>query len=397
MHEAETLPLTLDCLTRQSMDDFMVWICVNQPDDWWADPGKKAICENNRQTLDYLNGLDTLPIKVLDRSSPGKGWSSRAYGVGLARKTTMDYINSFAQVDDLIVSLDADTWVGEEYLENVLEVFRKYPKAVALSNPYYHRLTGDKYLDRAILRYEIYMRHYVINMWRIGSPYQFTALGSAMAVPVWSYRKIGGMTPKKSGEDFYFLQKLRKTGWICNYNQSRVYPATRYSDRVFFGTGPALIKGSQGNWKSYPIYSHILFDKIKEAYEKIPELYLANTETPLSSFLREQFKNDDPLGPLRDNASSAEQFARAFHEKLDGLRLLQFLKSSHDAAPRRDEENLMDFMQAFFAKKLETCFSSHEKALFCQLCFESSSVELMDKIRNLLVEIETEYQQNDRP
>ncbi len=92
----------------------------------------------------------------------------------------------------------------------LLNTFKHHPDAVALSVPYYHNLTGDEEKDRAILRYEIYMRYYAINLWRIGSPYNFTAVGSAMALPVWAYRAIGGITPHKSGEDFYFIQKLRK-------------------------------------------------------------------------------------------------------------------------------------------------------------------------------------------
>ena len=78
---------------------------------------------------------------------------------------------------------------------------------IGLAVPYYHKLIGDA-TDRLILRYEIYMRCYLINLLRIQNPYAFTALGSAMAVTVRAYRKAGGLTPVKSGEDFYFLQNL---------------------------------------------------------------------------------------------------------------------------------------------------------------------------------------------
>ncbi len=96
-----------------------------------------------------------------------------------------------------------------------------------------------------------------------GARISFTAIGSAMALPVKSYRAIGGMTPHKSGEDFYFLQKLRKFGKVLTWNKEKVYPEARYSDRVFFGTGPAMIKGRDGDWSSYPIYPFELFDEIK--------------------------------------------------------------------------------------------------------------------------------------
>ncbi len=240
MNEADWLPVTLRHIREEDTRNVRIWICVNQPETYRNDPDKSSVCENNQKTLDFLNGLKADNLHVLDRSSHGNGWTGKRHGVGQARKVLMDAINKNSGADDLIVSMDADTTFDPGYLASIRECFAHHEKAIALSNPYYHKLSGDNRLDRAMLRYEIYMRHYAVNMWRIGSPYNFTALGSAIAVPIRAYRKAGGITAKKSGEDFYFLQKLRKTGWICNYNTHNVYPGTRYSDRVFFGTGPAL-------------------------------------------------------------------------------------------------------------------------------------------------------------
>lgn len=397
MNEADFLPYTIESLSNQSVQHQILWVCVNQPDHWWEDPDKVSICENNKRTLTYLSSLNMPGLVMIDKSSPGLGWSEKAFGVGQARKTIMDQINKHADPDDLLVSLDADTRIDRHYLEDVEKVFRKNPQAVALSNPYYHELTDDEQLDRAMLRYEIYMRHYAINMWRIGSPYSFTALGSAMALPIRSYRKVGGMTPKKSGEDFYFLQKLRKAGWVCCDNQSRVYPATRYSDRVFFGTGPALIKGSNGDWSSYPVYDHGLFDQIRQTYHLIPDLFKRDTETPLSPFLREQFGQEDPFAPLRQNASSLKQFSRAFHEKLDGLRLLQYLKRANVSDTRSDEERLAAFLSAIYPGMLEKYFPGWDVNMLRSISFMESPIVLLNKMRNLLMDVETTYQKMDKP
>jgi hypothetical protein len=347
LNEADHLPHTIESLGRQSWKKTQVWVCVNQPDHWWSDPKKQEQCINNLQTLEYLRGLPFPGLHILDHSSPGKGWQGKHLGVGQARKMLMDSINAVAAADDIIVSMDSDTSMNPAYLESIAVLFQEHRGAVGLSNPYYHRLSGQESLDRAMLRYEIYMRHYAINMWRIGSPYSFTALGSAIALPVSSYRKIGGMTPKKSGEDFYLLQKLRKTGWLLNYNQEWVYPGTRYSDRVFFGTGPALIKGSQGNWSSYPVYDHRLFDQVKETYDLLPGLFLETIPTPMSNFLREQFRCEDVFDALRRNFKTPEQFIKACHHKIDGLRILQFLKSSQEAAPYSNEKNMSGFLRYF--------------------------------------------------
>jgi glycosyltransferase involved in cell wall biosynthesis len=403
MNEASFLPRTMECLTLQQDINFRIWVCVNQPDDWCDDAGKQDVCENNQQSLAFLKSLKAGNLHIIDHSSRGLGWGKKAFGVGQARKVLMDTINRCASDNDIIVSLDADTVFCPTYLNSVRKAFTSYPHAIALSNPYYHKLSGDEKLDRAMLRYEIYMRHYAINMWRIESPYSFTALGSAIALPARAYRKIGGITAKKSGEDFYFLQKLRKAGWICNYNTEKVYPGTRYSDRVFFGTGPALIKGSQGNWESYPVYDYRLFDKVKTTYDAFHSLFHAEAETPMSDFLRNQFREKDPFLPLRKNANTAEQFVNACHQKVDGLRVLQFLKSENSKTNRSDEKNLLDFFSIFYPNVFHqdsfqgVTFLQEEVDAFRKLNFAKCPVALLDKIRNVLRDIEETYQKNDLP
>lgn len=401
MQEASYLPGTLECLMKQRGTDFHLWVCVNQPDAWWDEDEKLHICDNNRQSLAFLYGLKMDNLHILDHSSKGMGWSSKSYGVGQARKVLMDAINRKAAGSDIIVSLDADTVFGPNYLRSILDIFSRFPHAVALSNPYFHKLGSDETLNRAMLRYEIYMRHYAINMWRIKSPYCFTALGSAIALPVWAYRKVGGITAKKSGEDFYFLQKLRKTGWICNYNTESVYPGTRYSDRVFFGTGPALIKGSDGNWDSYPVYDYRLFDQVSATYESFPALFYGERETPMSGFLNKQFRENDPFRALRNNANTPEQFVAACHQKIDGLRVLQFLKSETGKTKRSDEKSLVNFLERFHPDIFDTQkpgtnrFSAHEHDALKMLNFATSPISLLEKIRIILGDIEQGYQKND--
>ncbi len=404
MNEAEWLPHTIDRLLSEPASGVELWICVNQPDAWWTDPQNQHVCRNNQQTLSYLQALPVPNLHILDYSSPGKGWTKKNTGVGQARKVLMEAINHIARPDDIIISLDADTLFDEGYLDSVYRFFACHPHALALSNPYFHCLTGNETLDRAMLRYEIYMRYYVINMWRIASPYSFTALGSAIALTVKSYRKIGGITAKKSGEDFYFLQKLRKAGWIGNFNTHLVYPGTRFSDRVFFGTGPALIKGSKGYWDSYPVYSHILFDQVKATYDMFPVLYNDHVNTSISAFLKAQSGEEDPFESLRRNAASVSRFIKACHQKFDGLRILQFLKSKHNPLDGSDEERLMDFLKHFYPDTLsdnkqnpylEGGFSARGVRQLQALDFSATPVGLLDKLRRLLQGIETAYQKND--
>ncbi|HSV87739.1 MAG TPA: glycosyltransferase family 2 protein [Bacteroidales bacterium] len=393
MNERAFIPYTLECLQRQTYKTFKIWVCVNQPENWWSLHEKLRICHDNLSTIEYLTSLRFENLNIIDHSSPGKGWKGNDHGVGQARKVIMDNIIRSANQNDIIVSLDADTTFNDDYLSCIVQVFERFPEAIGLSNPYYHKLTDDETLNRAILRYEIYMRYYTLNLWRIGSPYSFTALGSAISIPVWAYRKIGGMSAKKSGEDFYLLQKLRKSGWVANHNTSIVFPATRYSNRVFFGTGPALIKGSQGDWNSYPIYHWRFFDQIHQTYLLFPELFQKKVETPMSGFLNNHFGEEEIFERLRQNCRDIGRFVNACHQKVDGLRVLQFLKHSHGLNQGNDEVNLLGFLHKFYPG----FFDNFDKSLQATLSFKHSDIKLLDQIRNFLMEKERHFQESDNP
>ncbi|MFC2111073.1 glycosyltransferase [Bacteroidota bacterium] len=388
LNELDYINIFLECVRSQTYKNFELYVCVNQPDDWWENDEKKYICTNNSKTIRLLESIKDIPITIIDRSSRKSGWKGRRHGVGWARKNIMDYIEKVAYSSDIIISLDADTTFSKDYFNSIVDSYSQNPTTVAISVPYYHNLVEDEGTNRAILRYEIYMRYYAINLWRIKSPYSFTALGSAIALPVKSYRTIGGLTPKMSGEDFYFLQKLRKYGKILNWNPEKVYPGTRFSDRVYFGTGPAMIKGKLGDWDSYPIYDFNAFNEVKKTYELFPTLFNESVETPMSKFLISIFKDDNIWESLRNNNKIAERFVKACHEKIDGLRVLQFLKQKNESSRKSDEKKLYDFMQKFY--KTQTPDFLNKDFLFAK-----ASVKELNNLRNVLMEIEEYYQKNN--
>jgi hypothetical protein len=390
MDEAEPLPSCLYCIESQSYTNYHVVICVNQPDEWWDVPEKMSVCESNKRILTQLKIKHPEKYTVIDKSSKGHGWKGNITGVGWARKTIMDHIAKIANIDDIIVSLDADTIFTKNYFRSIIEIFNDAPGIVTLANPYYHELSGSEAEDRAILRYEIYMRNYAINLLLINSPYAFTALGSAIALPVTAYKAIGGLTPKLSGEDFYFLQKLRKYGSIRIHNTEKVLPAARFSDRVLFGTGPAMIKGSAGDWTSYPVYHHSLFNDIRKTYDLFKTLYSNDVQTPLTIFLSKQFKTEDIWQPIRNNHNDAEHFIRACHEKLDGLRILQYLKTEQLKHTQTDERNLYDNIIGVFKN-----IKNFDNVLLVKyLSFKTCRIDLLDEIRNYLAKVEESLQAN---
>lgn len=380
MNELEDLPFTLQDLAQQdSHVPFDVYVCVNQPEEYWTNPEKRTICESNQQLLELLKSFEGLSLHIIDRASQGKGWQGKKFGVGWARKTLFDHILAFAAPEDIIISLDADTRVRPHYIQSVADNMSAHPHIPAISVPYYHPLTNNELQDRAILRYEFYMRNYAINLYRIGSPYSFTAIGSAIVMRAGALRKIGGITPVKSGEDFYLMQKLRKMAPISNYNEEMVYPAARFSDRVFFGTGPALIKGSQGEWNSYPIYHHQLFSSIAQTYELLPQLYKQDIQTEFLEFLQKQFNDGHLWQNIRKNVKDYAHFVHAFHEKADGLRILQYLRQKHKDNTLSDEEALNQNLATWLPNEQHPYFDTDFKKL---------TVEQLNHIRNRLFEIE---------
>lgn len=389
-NELEYLPATLECIEKQEYPDFEAVVCVNQPDNWWSDPSKIKICRNNIATLDYLRNKTSIPLTVIDRATEKQGWKGKHYGVGWARKVVMDRASTKAKDSDIIVSLDADTTFPDSYFSALQSALDNAKNAAALSVPYYHKLTGDDQIDRLILRYEIYMRYYAINMWRIANPYCFSALGSAIALPVSTYKTIGGITPHLSGEDFYFLQKIRKYRDIVHWTDVPVYPAARFSNRVFFGTGPALIKGKEGDWKSYPIYKYSDFDDVKTTYDAFPGLFSSDGLTPMTSFLQTTFNTGDLWVPMRKNYRNVEQFVNACKNKIDGLRILQFLKEKNRTEKHSDEENLIEYLEEVHGEKLP---GKMHHVLY-ELDFRRSEISDLNLIRDFLQNIENKFRLN---
>lgn len=387
LNEFENLPALIASLDAQHFKNRELIICVNQPDEWWNIPEKKHNCENNRKSLQWLNFISGNHVKVIDKSSPGNGWQGKNHGVGWARKTAMDAASAVASPDDIILSIDADSFYPPDFLDSIISSFEKHPNAAGLSAPYYHKLTGDEITDRCILRYEIYMRNYALNMLLIDNPYAFSAIGSGMACKVSAYRQNGGLTPKMSGEDFYFILKLRKQGNIIVDSGVYVYPEARFSDRVYFGTGPAMIKGKAGNWDSYPVYHTEAFQKVKQTFEAFTGLYERDMPTPMDELLNNAVKGKPIWQPLRSNASSVLSFEKACIQRVDALRILQFLKETNQQYPDHNEERLSAFLQSAF---------NPDKAIkntLQHLSFSLTGIDALNNVRNFMANCELILQQ----
>jgi glycosyltransferase involved in cell wall biosynthesis len=394
LNELEYIVDTIECIQNQTYPNYNVVVCVNQAESYHSNTEYSHIVENNLQTIQLLKDKqEKMNIHILDKSSKGQGWVEKNQGVGWARKLLFDTILQNASPSDIIISMDADTVFPKSYFQSVIDIFQKHTLGIALSVPYYHHLSGDEELDRLMLRYELYMRYYALNLWRIASPYSFTALGSAIAFPVSSYIKMRGITAKISGEDFYLLQKLRKNGRVLHWIKDSVYPATRYSDRVIFGTGPALLKGKSGNWSTYPFYHITSFNKLQIVFQNLEILFQRDIPLPIDSFIEDVFK----VTPkefwlhLRLNNKDTIRFIHAFHSKFDGLKTLQFLRYDypHEKNIVPEERILLQYINNFHPSLSQKLPQEHD------FSFQHSSIPVIDALRKIFADIENAYRIED--
>lgn len=327
--ELAWLPQTLQDLAAQTDLGFEVWICVNHEREAFRDKAKQQVVLENSATVALLRQLrKTLPfpLHILDATGEGAPIGDEA-GVGWARRQLFGAIFEARGMAAIGVSLDADTRVAPNYVAALRAAFEAYPKALGCALPYYHELPDDPVSALQLLRYEIYLRYYHINLWRIGSPHALTALGSALAFRGRAYTGVGGFPLRQAGEDFYLLQRLRKMGPIISWLPTRVCPASRVSRRVPFGTGILLEPGAMDVLEQrFPFYAIADFEVMGATFAAWPAWYESPKPVSIQAFLDTRMGGDAPFLRMRRNAKNSQAFVRACHGRFDGLKLLQCLR-----------------------------------------------------------------------
>lgn len=276
-------------------------------------------------------------------------------GAGLARKIAMDEaIRRFLASDETqgtIASLDADTLVSRNYLAEIEKQFASNTRLNAVTFSFEHPINANNPGQEApepMVSYELYLRYYKQALASTGFPFAFYTIGSCFAVRAATYIKQGGMNRKQAGEDFYFLNKVFPLGNCQELNQITVYPSSRFSNRVPFGTGPALLKiQEQGDLLTYhPSY----FEDLKSFFQLIPEFYHAQSETYEQVYKQlpatiEEFLPYDAfsknISEIKQNTASLTAFTNRFFRWFDAFQVIKFLNYHH-----RNDENKIPITEA---------------------------------------------------
>ena len=308
---------------------------------------ESELIEENRKLLYNLRKRieknSNLNIGLIDASSIGKALPIKSGGVGLARKIGMDYSLKYFDYNNdrkkIFLSLDADCLVSNNYLEVIIEKFNNEGLHAAVIN-FEHILPEDEMEKSAIINYEIFLRYYVLGLKYANCHYAFLSIGSAIVCDVESYIKVGGMNNKKAGEDYYFLEKLAKINVIHQINEATVFPSSRVSDRVPFGTGPRVKRFLENPNNEYFLYSPKSFGILNRWLEVFSEIKnLRNSKEllvkakainlALYNFLIEQnFENS--WNKIIKNSKTELQLSRQKIIWMDGFKTLKLIHYLRD-------------------------------------------------------------------
>lgn len=340
--EYEMLPSCLISLEKNDekiLDDTLILVVVNNPQS-----PDESVKRNNADTLRFLNSYKgKLNLSYVDASSPKLALPDKLAGVGLARKIGCDLaLTKFDYSSDkkkIIFFLDADCTVKSDYLLKVTSVFNKNDLHTAVIE-YEHKFDELTPEAEAIICYEIFLRYHRLGLIYAKSYYNYHTIGSTIVCDVESYIKAGGMNKRKAGEDYYFLEKLAKINKIYTITDTLVYPSSRKSWRVPFGTGQRITRHLSKKQNEYVAYNPKSFDVLKKWIKYFFDEKSVNTKNILSEsenihpLLREfliinKFQKDwEKI--LRNNTSSTEiQKQKIFwFDAFRTLKLIHFLRDN---------------------------------------------------------------------
>lgn len=256
-------------------------------------------------------------------------------GVGEARKLGMDAVIASCHAEQaervILASLDADTVAEPDYFDAVRGCFERNPAASALSIPFSHRPGATPEEERAIRSYEGVSG----TLCRPPAPGRF-----AVCVPDGRFGvcSAGGSlcarrrhAGPQGGRGFLFPAGRRQNRPGRHRGRVLVHPSPRPSDRVPFGTGPAVRKLMAGEAPAeisdaaFAFLGRLLARAAGPGGLEEAELFLDQIDSCSADFLRQE---GFPLiwpKVLANTPDRRDARLAAFHGWFDGLKTLRYL------------------------------------------------------------------------
>ena len=242
-------------------------------------------------------------------------------------------VQRFTAINNLsgiVISLDADCTVEENYLVSIEQHFEKNPESNIANLYFEHKLKGEEKprLYEGVTRYELFLRYYVQGMKYARLPYATHQKESCLAV------RAKVIPNPLHNEDFNILESFGDLK-IADITNSTVYPSTRLSDRKPYGTGRTLSRWMYSSSMEYLTHHPLVFADLRLINDNLLKLYKASSLNGLNEFfaglnpasvaflsaegLHEHWKE------MKGTSLHYDSFKKKFYEWLDRHMLLQYI------------------------------------------------------------------------
>jgi hypothetical protein len=321
----------------------LVILVLNQPDsDKAADANselRKALTASREIQRHSTGSLRQLAadshVLIIERKAP----LPAKQGVGLARKIGCDIALALQASGHLksrwLHNTDADATLTGNYFQAAEQQLG----AVAITHPFLHSLPKDRRLALATYLYELRLHYYVLGLQQARSPYAFHTLGSCISVDGPSYAAVRGFPRRNAAEDFYLLNKVAKLGEVARPSAPAIALRGRASDRVPFGTGPAVaeLARSRTPLLSKLYYHPDCFFALGVLLRNLPELFNRSKLEALpglpiaAAVALQQLGIDKALHHCHAHSADPASWEKHFHQWFDGFRTLKFIHALRDS------------------------------------------------------------------
>ncbi|MGK0501168.1 MAG: hypothetical protein ACJAYG_002824 [Oceanicoccus sp.] len=289
-------------------------------------------------------------LLIVDRAFEGAP-IPQTQGVGLARKIGADIVSQLIDRQQLdspwIANTDADATLPDDYFE-IIETEGQQAQLAALVFPFYSIFNDDSQVLASAL-YDFSLHYYVAGLNQAQSPYAYQTIGSMLVVHFEHYAQVRGFPKRAAAEDFYLLNKLAKTGRVHSLSEPHIQLMARQSDRVPFGTGPAVIKlAASENPLAMPLYHPQCFHYLRVWLQLLSQLCItpititdgiaavdANVDLDILLAAARQFKLQAALDHSYQHGKQTTTRQQHLQHWFDGFKTLKFihwLRDNHFAS-----------------------------------------------------------------
>ncbi len=319
----------------EQCDDVQVVIKTKQLINYIQESMKLVFIESELSL--YLNLSIGYSLLLVDRTTDGMRIPNKL-GVGLARKVGADIatmlINRGVVQSRMIYSTDADAQLPPGYFDSDDSISGGYVY------PFKH-VVEQQSLVLAMQLYEFSLHYYVAGLEYADSGYAFHTIGSCLAINYEAYAKVRGFPKRAAGEDFYLLNKIAKVGELKTLKEPAINIAGRVSDRVPFGTGPAISKIScmKAPLLEYKYYDPRVFECLRLLLTSLEVDWVGEeleADIKFGDYQEQIYSALEAMGfyevekKLQRQSKTLEQFLRRCAEWFDAFRTLKFIHFLRD-------------------------------------------------------------------